>query len=109
MLAGTIHVISAAVLIGLGLFIQKVGIKDSLRSAIKSPIWIFGTLVGLCGFGFYVVALMSERIAIVQSLMTLSLLVVAIAELLAFEEKATKNDIISIAMFMIGVVLIVLG
>lgn len=109
MALGTALVLAAAVCIGIGLVLQKRGLGSGLRVALRSPVWLAGTAIGLGGFGLYALALGTERLAIVQSLMTLSLLVVAVAEILIFEHKACFRDILTMGLFIVGVTLIAVG
>lgn len=102
-------VLVAALLIGIGLLMQKRGLERGLKAALRSPIWLAGTVVGLGGFGLYILTLNIERVAIIQPMVSLSLLFVALAEIFMLGEKATLKEIGAICMFLTGILLIAVG
>ena len=107
MLLGIALVMVAAVCIGLGLFLQKRGLAKGLRAALRSPVWLTGIAVDAAGFGLYILALNFERIAIVQPLMSLSLLVTAVAEMALLGESMSKYELVAFVMFFVGIALMV--
>src|SRR3989344_3999442 len=68
----------AAILFGLSTAMQKKAlrkIKFSVKNIITNKIWLSSLLVGGVGFLFYMLALMSTDIVIVQSFIPLSIVV----------------------------------
>jgi len=75
-------VIVAACMVGLGTVMQKIGLDrvGRLMDAWKSPFWDGGTLILASGFLFYLTALQTEPLAIVQPLMNVSIFVIVFIE-----------------------------
>jgi len=98
----------AAILFGLSTAMQKKAlrkIKFSVKNIITNKIWLSSLLVGGVGFLFYMLALMSTDIVIVQSFIPLSIVVPLIYGI-RLKEKIGVYQWLFIGMISLGIILI---
>ena len=98
----------AAILFGLSTAMQKKAlrkIKFSVKNIITNKIWLSSLLVGGVGFLFYMLALMSTDIVIVQSFIPLSIVVPLIYGI-KLKEKIGVYQWLFIGMISLGIILI---
>jgi uncharacterized membrane protein len=98
----------AAVLFGLSAAVQKKALrkmKFSLKNVITSRTWLSSLLVGGVGFLFYILALRSTEIVIVQSFIPLSIIVPLIYGI-KLKEKIEVYQWLSIGIIILGIVMI---
>jgi uncharacterized membrane protein len=113
MLGEVILAIIAAVIGGLSLSLQKLGLDkiDKIRPKylIKSKIWIAGILLALTAFTIYIFALSIGKIAIIQPLMETAMVFTIIFNYLLFREKLDRFEIICFLLIFVGILLIAFG
>jgi|SRR3990172_12488715 len=98
----------AAILFGISTAIQKKAlrkIKFSVRNIITNKVWISSLFIGGVGFLFYILALRSTDIVIVQSFIPLSIVVPLIYGL-RIKEKIEVYQWLFIGMISLGIILI---
>ena len=98
----------AAILFGLSTAMQKKAlrkIKFSVKNIITNKIWLSSLLVGGVGFLFYMLALRSTDIVIVQSFIPLSIVVPLIYGI-RLKEKIGVYQWLFIGMISLGIILI---
>jgi len=105
---GVFLTIIAAVLIGIGTFLQKIGLKKvrKWKDIIKSYKWILGYLIFIPAFFLYVLALKYERLSVIQPLMSFSIIFLVIVETIFLKEKIKVSEIFALILFFIGVLLV---
>ncbi|MFQ6020508.1 MAG: EamA family transporter [Candidatus Aenigmatarchaeota archaeon] len=113
MLGEVILAIIAAVIGGLSLSIQKLGLdkvkKIRPKDLIKSKTWIAGILLALTGFTIYIYALSVGKIAIIQPLMETAMVFSIIFNYLLFREKLSRFEGFCFILVFIGIILIAFG
>lgn len=81
----------AALLFGVSAAIQKYSLsamkKFSMAMLLKSRIWLLSLAIGELGLLFYITALRIGSLAIVQSLLSLSIITPVLGGLALFKEK----------------------
>lgn len=113
MLGEVVLAIIAAVIGGLSLSLQKLGL-DRIRMVrpkylIKSKIWLAGILLALTSFTVYIFALSMGKIAIIQPLMETAMIFSIIFNYLLFREKLSRFEIICFSLVFIGILIVAFG
>lgn len=95
-----------AFLNGISLFLQKLGIKKMFFS----PKWLLGTLLSVASFFVYLFALkLGGRLVIIQPLVNVSLIFLVFMEIIFFKSKIKRYEILSFALFFLGLVMLQVG
>jgi drug/metabolite transporter (DMT)-like permease len=102
---GIILAIFSGILVGVSIFLQKMGSNDSssLVKQLISPKWILGVGIAIVSFVFYLWALSMERISLVQPIINISLIVLIFLEYFIMKIKLNIHSKIAIILFFIGV------
>ena len=98
----------AAMFFGISTAIQKKAlrkIKFSVKNIITNKVWLSSLIVGGVGFLFYILALRSTDLVIVQSFIPLSILVPLIYGI-KLKEKIEVYQWLFIGMIILGIILI---
>jgi len=98
----------SVLLLGVSLFLQKYA-NVKTRGWVRlftSPVWIVGVLFAIGSFVLYMMALGGGKLAIIQPLMSLAIVVAMGLAAVFLKEKIAKTDIIGFVVILIGLVLI---
>ena len=98
----------AAVLVGLGLSFQRIGLKKnkfSLRM-LKSKNWMFGSALATIAFILYYYALGIGKLSIIQPIINISIVFAAVFGYFFLKEKSSSKELLLILIIFLGVVLI---
>jgi len=86
------------------LLLQKSGFKKA-RYMFLSTRWILGTFLMVLSFFIYVISISVGQLIIVQILFNSSVLFLVILEIILFKLKIKSYEAMSIALFLLGVIL----
>lgn len=105
---GVFLTIIAAILIGIGVFLQKISLgKISVwKDIFKSYKWVLGYLICIFSFFLYLLALKYERLSIVQPLVNFSIIILIMLEAIFLKEKIKGREIFVLILFFTGILLI---
>ncbi len=98
----------AAIFGGIGLFLQKIGLKKikKIKNIFFSFKWLSGTLAIVTSFFLYLLALKIGRLVIVQPLINISILILVFLEIVFLKTKIKKYEILALFLFFIGLVML---
>ncbi|MFH1630729.1 MAG: EamA family transporter [Candidatus Aenigmatarchaeota archaeon] len=95
-------------LMGASIFLQKHANIEakSWRKLFTNPRWLVAVLLALAAFLVYFIVLGSERLTIVQPLISIHIIVAMILAAIFFKEKISKTDVIGFITIFIGLLMI---
>jgi drug/metabolite transporter (DMT)-like permease len=107
---GIILAIIAAILFGISTGIQKYSLERisafSIRKILMNKKWLSSLLVGAVGILFYLVAMRVAELSVVQSVISLTLIVQVLIGFIFFREKMVKIEWLAVIVVIAGVLLI---
>ena len=94
----------AILMLGVSLFLQKYANMKTKgwKALFTNKIWLFAVVLAFLHFLVYMYVLGFERLAIVQPLMSLSIVVAMICSVMFLKEKMPKTDIIGFLLILLG-------
>ncbi|MBI2971369.1 MAG: EamA family transporter [Candidatus Aenigmarchaeota archaeon] len=107
---GIILAILASLFVAVSFYYQRIALKRmrkfSVRGMLLSRTWLFGlVIVGGISFIFYLLALRSERVALVQPLMNASIVFSLLLGHFLLRERITNKELASIVVVFLGIML----
>ena len=105
---GMIVALIAAMLIGIGIPLQRVGLKNMKfgLGLLRSKYWVLGSIICAVAFLVYYISLSMEKLSIIQPLINTSIMFTVIFGYLFLKEKSNKTELLLIIMIFVGVILL---
>ena len=105
---GIVLALVAAVLIGIGISFQRIGLKGTKFSLrlLRSKYWVIGNSIAVLAFLIYYFALTVEKLSIIQPLINTSIVFTVIFGYLFLREKSNKTELLLLLIIFFGVVLL---